>query len=159
MSNSFWSQELPASIWPADKHMRKHLSISRLVVTVARWAVWLLKRFALFQKSCFIASSSKKRLAVRKCNVLFAGNWETGWYYCLCPSGRICHKAFSPEQSGAFPHFMHAGPFVVCWLTLSRLQSNLSPRPGPLLLAHHNAKQLTTSFIKMNSVANSIATI
>lgn len=110
------------------------------------------------ESECNLGKKKKKRMPSE-----FADHcWklpEVSWCYHLCPSRKICQEPSALNSEVLLLISPHTDPFFVCWLTFSSLQSNLSLRPGPFIPPCRHAKQLTISFLKMSSAANSIVKI
>lgn len=152
MSNLF----NPENPFPSDqeisRHIRKHLYIS-----VQYQAAWILKRFTLLQKAALLHFFQKE--FQMQCTICWSLLATEKLVDATVSVLRVkLATSLQPWTVKRFPHFTHAGPCLLCWLTFSRLQSKLSLQPGPLTLAHHNAKQLTASFLEVNSDAKSIVT-
>lgn len=145
MSNPFWPQELQfQSDQKISKHIRKHLYIPMFSSHSGSLGHLRSKKIWIIAKNHSIESSSNKD---SKCNLLLQITTENLQKLADATITFVLQVKFATRLQlwtwDTFPHFIHTDTFI-CWVTLSSLQSNLSLRTGPLILFHHNTKQLTT---------------
>lgn len=163
MPNHFWPQDLQAqSDQKISTHTRKHLYIPVLSGHSSLLGHLKSKKICILTKSCSIESSSKKKKRFKMQFAVANHHWkltEASWCYRLCPSGKICHQPSAVNSETLFLiSFTQVLSSSAEW-QFPAYKATCPCSQAPLILSNHNAKQLTTSFLKMNSAANSTETI